>query len=122
MTLAELRIAALQEAGILAIGESASAEDNQLVADKYTALYDMLLTEGLVAWAATAAIPDYADIPVTMMLAAAIAPAFGIEGQRLADLRTGGALNLPQPSIAERMLRRQLAKNYVAHPVKNDYY
>jgi hypothetical protein len=122
MTLAELRIAALQEIGILASGEEAEAEDDQLVSDKYTALYDMLLTEGLVAWAADAELPDYADIPLTMMLACAIAPAFGIVGQRLLDLRMGGALGLSPPSVAERMLRKQLAKNYVSHPVKADYY
>lgn len=115
MTLAELRIAALQEAGILASGESAPPEDDQFVATKYAALYDMLLTDGLVAWAATAAIPDYADIPLTMMLAAAIAPTFGVSGQRLADLRSGWI-------AAEIMLRKQLAKNYVSHPAQSDYY
>ena len=115
MTLAELREAALQEAGILASGESADPADDQLVATKYTGLYEVLRNEKLVAWAANAAIPDYADIPLTMMLAAVIAPAFGIGGQRLADLRQGYA-------GAERMLRRQLAAQLVSHPVKTEYF
>lgn len=122
MTLAELRTAALQEIGILASGESASPEDDQLVSQKYDALYDMLLTEGLVAWAASEEIPDYADVPLTMMLAAVIAPAFGVSGQKLTDLRAGGALGIPGGSIAERMLRRQLAKHYVSHPAQPDYF
>jgi hypothetical protein len=122
MTLAELRRAALQEAGIVAAGEQASADDDQLCAQKYLALHDVLISEGLVAWPADGDLPDYADHPLTMMLAAYIAPAFGVSGDRLASLRAGGAFGLPQPSIAERMLRRQLAKNYVSAPVKTDYF
>lgn len=122
MTLIELRRAALQEAAVVAAGEPAQPEDDQLVAEKYAALFDMLLAEGLVAWALDEDVPAYADQPLTMMLAAAIAPAFGIEGQRLADLRVGGSVGLPQPSIAERILRRQLASNYVSHPVATEYF
>ena len=122
MTLAELRIAALQEAGILASGESAEPEDDQLCATKYLTLHDMLLTEGLVSWSATDDVPEYAEQSLTAMLAALIAPAFGVSGQRLADLRVAGSIGLPQPSIAERTLRRQLAKHYVSHPVKTDYF
>lgn len=122
MTLAELRKAALQEIGILASGEEAEPEDDQLCKEKYESLYDIMLTEGLVAWAADDNLPDYAALPVTMMLAAYIAPAFGVVGQRLADLRVGGALGLPQQSVAERMLRRQLQKHYVSYPASSDYF
>lgn len=122
MTLVELRKAALQEAGILAAGEAASASDDQLVSQKYDALYDMLLTLGLVAWAAADDIPEYAEIPITQMLAAAIAPAFGIEGQKLLDLRAAGSLGLNPPSLAERSLRQQLARHYVSHPAPSEYF
>lgn len=122
MTPVELRVAALQEASILASGEDAAPEDDQLVSVKYQGLHDMLLTEGLVSWAVTEDIPEFAETALTMMLAAYIAPAFGVSGQKLMDLRAGGALNLPQPSLAERMLRRQLTKNYVSYPVKTEFY
>lgn len=122
MTPAELRNAALQECGVLASGESAEPADDQLVTQKYAALHDVLLAEGLVAWPVDGDLPDYADNPLTMMLAAYIAPAFGVSGERLASLRAGGAFGLPQPSIAERMLRRQLAKNFISTPVKTDYF
>lgn len=115
MTLAELRTAALQEAGILASGEAAEPEDDHLAGQKYQALYDMLLSENLVSWAATDDLPEFAEIPMTMMLAAVIAPAFGIAGQRLMDLRAGYAW-------AEKMLRRQLAKSYVANPARTEYF
>jgi hypothetical protein len=122
MTLAELRRAALQECGILATGENAEPEDDALCAEKYATLHDVLLTESLVAWAVDEDLPAYADQPLTMMLAAVIAPAFGVSGQRLNDLRLAGMVGLPQPSLAERMLRRQLAKSYVSHTVKSEYF
>lgn len=122
MTLAELRQAALQEAGISTPSEPVDADDDQLVATKYESLYDMLLSEGLVAWAATDDIPEFAEQPVTMMLAAVIASSFGMTGQRMNELRLAGSLGLKPASLAEQMLRRQLAKKYVPHPVKAQYF
>lgn len=122
MTLAELRQAALQEAGISTPSEPVDADDDQLVSTKYDALYDMLLTEGLVAWAATDDIPEYAEQPVTMMLAAFIASSFGMTGQRMNELRLAGTIGMTPPSLAEQMLRRQLSKNYVPAPAQTDYF
>lgn len=122
MTLAELRAAAAQEAGIATSGEPLDAADDQLVTQKYSALYDMLLTNGLVAWAATDDVPTYADVPLTMMLAAFIAPSFGVSGQRLAELRIAGTIGMSPQSLAESMLRRQLMKNYVSYPATSDYF
>lgn len=122
MTLAELRAAALQEAGIATAGEPVDAADDQVVTEKYSELYDMLLTLGLVAWAAADDIPAYASTPLTMMLAAFIAPSFGVSGQRLAELRLAGTIGMSPPALAERMLRTQLAKGYVSFPVQSDYF
>ena len=122
MTLNELYTKAQQEAGILAAGEDASAEDVQFISNKYAALYDMLLTEGLVAWTATEDIPLYAEVPMTYLLASFIAPGFNVPSGKQQELMLMGGLNLPQPSIAERMLRRQLSKNYVSSPATPDYF
>jgi hypothetical protein len=126
MTPQELRKAALQELQVLPAGQDASPEDDAVVSARYDALYDMLLSEGLVAWASGDDIPEYAQNPVTQMLAYFCAPAFGIAGQRLVDLKINGALNLPiqmgGPSLAERQLRRQLAKKPVPYPVSSEYY
>lgn len=126
MTLSELRTAVLQELGVLASGETATAADDQLVADKYSALYDMLLTEGLVTWTASEDIPEYAETPITYMLAWLCLNPFGIVGEMAARITRLGALNLPAsdggPSLAERILRRQLAKKYVPYPVQSEYF
>jgi len=122
MTPTELSIAALQEIGTLASGEPIEPEDHQLVSAKYADLYDILVSLNLVAWAAGDDVPDFAGTAITMMLAAVIAPAYGVSGQRLADLRIGGSVGLPQPSIAERQLRAALAKNYVSYPAPSEYF
>lgn len=126
MTPQELRRAALLELQVLPAGHSAEPDDDAEVARRYTALYDMLLTEGLVAWAVDADVPEFAEQPITQMLAYLCAPAFGIAPARMAALRQTGALNLPPteggPSLAERQLRRQLAKKPVAYPQASEYY
>lgn len=122
MTLTDLKSAVLQELRIVAVGEPAPPEYVVIVGDKYATLYDMLLTKGLVAWTATADLPDYADQPVTMMLAYLCAGPLGVSAQRRDELAPLGALDLPQPSLAERQLRRQLAKNYVPYAQATEYF
>ena len=121
MTLTELYRRVLLKLRVVDATEAAAAEDTEVVSDAYDALYDMLLTEGLVAWTASDDIPLYAEIPIISMVACYVAPEFGKEPDYL-----DGALNLPPanggPSRAERMLRRQLAKNYIPHPATSEYY
>lgn len=126
MTLTELKSAVLRELRIVAAGEDAPAEYVAVVADKYAALYDMLLTVGLVAWTSTADIPDYAEQPITMMLAFLCCRPFGINQARTLELELAGALNLSPgrggPSLSERQLRQQLAKSYVPHVQSSEYF
>lgn len=126
MTLAELKEAVLVELGIIGAGESGQPDDVALVGDRYDALYDMLLAEKLVAWTATDDIPLYAETPVIQMLAYLCARPFGINSQRTAELEQAGALALAParggPSLAERQLRRQLARNHVPFPAASDYF
>jgi hypothetical protein len=118
MTLTNLYRKALERLQVAAAGESADADDTQLIADKYAALYDMLLTKRLVAWAATAAVPDYAVIPLTSMLAYASAVEFGRDPNAFSD----GIVGLAQPALAEQQLRQQLARNYVSSVATSEYF
>lgn len=108
----------LEELQIVDPSDSAHAEDTQVVADKYVGLFQMLLTMDLVAWGATEDVPDFATIPLTFMLAFVCAQSFGKDATKYAQ---AGALNLPQPSLAERQLRTLLARHYVSYPAASEY-
>lgn len=118
MTLTDLKRKTLERLEVVAAGESADPDDTALVADKYTSLYDMLLTMRLVAWTSTAAVPDYAVIPLTSMLAYACATEFGEDQNRFAD----GIVGANPPGLAEQQLRKQLAKNYVSSVATSEYF
>lgn len=122
MTPTELRTAALQELGVVGVGKLASPEDDEIVQARYTALYDMLLAEKLVSWSISANIPDYAAIPVTWMLAFMCIGSFGVPPDKVMEITQKGALNAPGGCLAEKMLRRQLAKDYVSYPAQPDYF
>jgi hypothetical protein len=122
VTPTELKLAALRELRIVALGEDAPPEYVEVATSKYAALYDMLLTEGLVAWASSADIPEYAEQPLTMMLAYLCAGPLGVGPERRAELAQLGGVGLPAPSLAERQLRRQLAKSYVSYPAQSEYF
>lgn len=126
MTLTELKAAVLQEIGVLASGESPVIGDATIVGDKYDALYEMLVTEGLVTWTSTEDIPDFADGPIVAMVSHLCAAPFGVPQARRAELEREGALSLPLskggPSTAEKQLRRQLARNFVYAPMKTCFY
>jgi hypothetical protein len=122
MTLTDLYTAALQEIGVLASGEVAEADDRDKVREKYIGLYALLESKDWVEWGEEDEIPSWAEIPVTYMLAFLCAPAFGISGQKRIELGALGALDSPQPSIAERMMRKQMSKRYYSQTSRTEYF
>lgn len=126
MTLTELNTRVLQDLGVLASGESANVGDATIVGEKYAALYEMLVTEGLVTWTSTDDIPEFAEGPITAMVCHLCAKPFGVPQARRAELELEGALNLPPvkggPSTAERQLRKQLARGFVYAPIRTEFF
>jgi len=126
MLLTDLPTRVLTELGVLATGESPNIADATTVSDKYSALYEMLITEGLVSWEASEDIPAFVEGPVLAMLAHLCARPFGIPQARRVELELAGALSLPPnkggPSLAETQLRRQLAKGFVYYPMSTEYF
>ena len=126
MLLTDLPAGVLNELGVLATGESPNIADSTTVTDKYSALYEMLITEGLVSWEVGEDIPEFVEGPVLAMLAHLCARPFGVPAARRAELELAGALSLPAnkggPSLAETQLRRQLAKGFVYYPMATDYF
>lgn len=126
MNAAELQVAVLQELGVLSTGESANPADAAIVDQKYATLYEMLLSEGLVSWAADDDVPDFAGNAVVLMTAYLCCGAFEVPPQKKAELTRRGQLNLKPseggPSEAEIQLRRQLASRFVYQPAQTEYF
>jgi hypothetical protein len=122
MTPQELRDAVLMEVGVLAAGESAAPEDAAVVTAKYALLHDTLTQRDMTSWDASDDIPDDVAQSVVLMVAHLCASPFGVPPQRAAELLQLGALDLPQPSLAERQIRRAMAEKYVSTPAKSEYF
>lgn len=117
MTLNELYRKTLEKLQVVAAGEPADPDDTQLIASKYTRVYNQLAGLNLVSWTDTGDVPDEAGEQLVMMLAYAAAREFGANGDP-----SEGAIGLPTPSLAERQLRHQLAGPYVSYPAASEYF
>lgn len=122
MTLTQLKTRVLQRLGVLAAGEPSNADDAAIVETRYREIHDTLLVMDLASWAVEEDIPDNLATAMRMIVAYHCAGEFGITGQLKGELAVEGALNAPQPSLGERMLRKQQAQSYANEPAQPDYF
>lgn len=122
MTPSELKTATLRKLKVIASGEDANPEDFALMGEKYEAVHGILLAKSLVTWALDEDIPAKAVEPLKAILAAFSADEFGVPEPRASMLKGEGALNLPQSSPAERLLRAVLAPKYVSNVLRTTYF
>jgi hypothetical protein len=81
---------ALEVLGVKPAGQSASAEDADLVGRYFDAAYSSLRKLGLVPFATTA-VPEWAQPSLAAIVAADLTNQYGITGERLADLKSSAA-------------------------------
>lgn len=113
-TKAQLRDRVLQELGILATGETATAEDAALVETTIDDQHAMLDREVFVTWV-TSAIPDTVIEPLTVVLAARLAGRYGLPADRRQELLTLAALAMGE-------LRTQVQAETDTAPIPAVYY
>lgn len=122
MTPTELKTAALQRLRVLESGENPDPDDFQLIGTRYDGLHALLLFKQLSIWALNEDIPGKCQEPVISMLAALAVNDFPVSPQRKSDLIAQGALDLPTMSLAERQLRKALARPYIPTPQRSEYF
>jgi len=122
VTPTELKTAALVRLAALPAGEAADPDDFATMTTKYASLHALLLTKELVTWALTESIPVKAQEPVIAMLAAMSVNEFTVPEPRKSQLIAEGALDMPTPSLAERQLRKALARRYVSTRLRATYF
>lgn len=110
LTKAQLRNRVLQHLGVLAAGQSATAEDADLVDEAIDAAWAKLRKFGLMPFA-TSAIPEWAQQGLRDYVAAEVSPSFGIQG----DHETAKLL-------AERELGKQVAGYRHPIQIRTDYF
>lgn len=110
LTKSELRDRVMHHLGVLAVGQSASAEDAALVEEAIDAAHAMLRKFGLAPFA-TSAVPEWAQVPMRDYVAGAVGKSFGF-----GDAFAQGA------AIAERELARQASGYKHALPVVAEYF
>lgn len=122
MTIIELRRKALEKLQVVASDEPVHSSDAQVAQEKYEALHDILLQDNLVDWVVTDEIPTaYGQVMVAMLAAECVNEFYCPDGLKAA-LISEGKYDLPQPSIAERRLRKLAAPGFNGQPAQPDYF
>lgn len=104
---------ALAEMGVCGPDRVVSAEDSEELTRVYNSLWYLLDEMDLATWDIDGPIPNGTVIPLVWVLAYHAAGPFGLTGERLARLALNGALNSPNPSLGERLLRKLAAPAYI---------
>lgn len=113
-TRAQLIDEVLKHLGVLGAGQSASAEDSDLIGKAADSAHDKLNKSGLVPFALTA-IPTYAQEELRDYIAGNTARSYGFSGQALAEFKAG-------QTSAERELAKQVAGYKHSVQIKTDYF
>lgn len=122
MTLNELYRMTLERMQVAADGEPAQPSDIQKVAQRYTVVFELLNAKGLADWDAEEDIPPDAGFAVSLVMAGYCSEDFFVPEPRKTTLKAEGLLDLPQPSLAERMLTKRNTSHYLSQPIQAEYF
>jgi ATP phosphoribosyltransferase len=114
-TKAQLRNRVLRELGVLAAGETAAAEDAEVIEEMIDTQHAMLARELFVDWT-TSAIPQNVFEPLAAVVAARGSGQFGVTGPRLQEL-----LALAVQGMADLHTQTQ-AQDYSSAPIPATYF
>lgn len=108
--------------GVLAVGNSLSAEDGELIAERCLSLQKQLEALEIVNLDFEDGIDELYDDIISAMVAALLVDDFMLVEPKRSTLAREGALGLPVASPAERQLRKVLAPQRVSKPVRAEYF
>jgi hypothetical protein len=108
--------------GVLAVGNSLSAEDGELIGERCLSLQKQLEALEIVNLDFEDGIDELYDDIISAMVAALLVDDFVLAEPKRSTLAREGALGLPVASPAERQLRKVLAPQRVSKPVRAEYF
>lgn len=105
MNLATFYRRVAQKLGVLPVGGTLSADDQEVIRESYAGLVEELLDHGIAWWNSDEDIPDKYAEPVIGMTAASVVDEFTIPEPRRSQLIAQHGFGLPMASVSERRLR-----------------
>ena len=108
--------------GVLAVGNSLSAEDGELIGERCLSLQKQLEALEIVTIDFDEGIDELYDDIIVAMVAALLVDDFMLPEPKRSALAREGILGLPAASPAERQLRKVLAPQRVSKPVRAEYF
>lgn len=108
--------------GVLAVGNSLSAEDAELIGQKAMAIQQQLQELEIAVIDFQDGISDNIVDAVIAMVAALLVDDFMLGEPKRSKIAQEGILGLPTTSMAERQLRKILAPAKVSRPVQAEYF
>lgn len=108
--------------GVLAVGNSLSAEDGALIGERCLSLQKQLEALDIVTVDFEEGIDELYDDIISAMVAALLVDDFMLPEPKRSTLAREGILGLPIASPAERQLRKVMAPQRVSKPVKAEYF
>lgn len=108
--------------GVLAVGNSLSAEDGELIGERCLSLQKQLEALDIVTIDFQDGIDELYDDIISAMVAALLVDDFMLPEPKRSKIAQEGVLGLPIASVAERQLRKVLAPLRVSKPVKAEYF
>lgn len=108
--------------GVLAVGNSLSPEDGELIGERCLSLQQQLEAYDIVNIDFADGIDEQYDNIIVAMVAALLVDDFMLVEPKRSQIAGEGALGLPVASVAERQLRKILAPQRVSKPVKAEYF
>lgn len=122
-TKAQIKTRALRRLRVLAAGETASTDIDDIIDAAYDATYAMLAEDGTVTWGSTDDVPDEAEYAFTTLVAAQCADEFGVPEDRYRRLQAEAwGPDGAGRKCAMRKLREYSAQQYAPMETEADYY
>ena len=120
---AQMKERIARKLGVLAVGNSLSPEDANLIGQRCLSVQKQLeALEIVVIDFENDGIDELYDDVIVAMVAALLVDDFMLTDPKRSQIAGEGVLGLPQASIAERQLRKILAPVQISRPVRTEYY
>lgn len=117
-TRAQLVIRAAQRIGVLAAGQTLSAEDASLIDDQVDPMAEDLSARQVVSLADTTEFDQSVFLPLADILGWWVSGDFGVSVQELLGLNVDGSVD----GAAEKRLRKVNATRPLGEPVQSQYF